>query len=358
VLAGGESRRMGRDKLVLEVGGVPLLRRVRDALLARCAEVIVVGGGAVRLEGVRRIPDERRGLGPLAGMEAGLAAARNRTVFVAAGDRVLLSDLQSGFAAVEADVCRSLYADVVELVSAATGGRVAGCPAAVLDPARRAGGRRVLDPDRWSPPWSTVRSLLERVPVSVVKVAPGLDHDRVPDGVEAEWVSVGGSIVEALLWGRDRSTVWRRATVVRPDGRVHELTAPADPGRAPSGPVQGWLHEPDPAVIRSGLVATVAGELGATLVDPQIAYLTSAAAGASPWVTSYPVTDVLPFSTKRLKALLRARGVGRVTVKKRGSAIEPEALVHQLRGPGDGHAVVVVTRVADAPTAIVCGPPS
>ena len=92
MLAGGESRRMGRDKLELEVGGVPLLRRVRDALSARCAELIVVGGeDAAGLEGVRRIPDERRGLGPLAGMEAELVAARNRPVFVAAGDMPFLS---------------------------------------------------------------------------------------------------------------------------------------------------------------------------------------------------------------------------------------------------------------------------
>ena len=98
MLAGGESRRMGRDKLVLEVGGVPLLRRVRDALSARCAEVIVVGGeSAAELEGVRRIPDERRGLGPLAGMEAGLAAARNRPVFVAAGDMPFLSVALIGY---------------------------------------------------------------------------------------------------------------------------------------------------------------------------------------------------------------------------------------------------------------------
>jgi hypothetical protein len=46
--------------------------------------------------------------------------------------------------------------------------------------------------------------------------------------------------------------------------------------------------------------------------------------------------------------------VGRVTVKKRGSAVEPEELVRRLRGPGAGRAVVVVTRVADAPTALVC----
>jgi hypothetical protein len=144
--------------------------------------------------------------------------------------------------------------------------------------------------------------------------------------------------------------------VVRGDD-VRELTADADPGPSPVGPVRGWLHEPDPAVIRSGLVAVVAAPLDATLVDPTIAYLTSDSPAGSPWVTSYPVTDVLPFHLKKLKALLRTRGVGRVTVKKRGSAIEPETLARQLRGPGEGTAVVVVTRVAGAPTMLVCGPP-
>ncbi|GGL73003.1 THUMP-like domain-containing protein [Modestobacter marinus] len=248
-------------------------------------------------------------------------------------------------------------ADAVDLVAAATGGRVAGCDAAVLDPARRAGGRRQLDPDRWSPPWSTVQALLDAAPTCVVKVAPGLDHDRVPAGVEAEWVSMGGSIVEALLWGRAPSRAWRRATVVGRDGVLRELTADTDSGDAAPGPVRGWLHEPDPAVIRSGLVALAAAELDATLVDPTIAYLTSDAAADSPWVSSYAVTEVLPFNLKKLKALLRARGVGRVVVKKRGSPIEPETLARQLRGPGEGSAVVVVTRVAGAPTVLVCDSP-
>ncbi|SET79834.1 class I SAM-dependent methyltransferase [Geodermatophilus poikilotrophus] len=243
--------------------------------------------------------------------------------------------------------------DAAELVDAARGGEVAGCVAAVLDPARRAGGRRQLDPDRWSPPWSTVATLLDRAPHAVVKVAPGLDHERVPAGVEAEWVSAGGSIVEALLWGRGVSSTWRRASLVR-DGEVLELTAATDPGPAPSGPVRGRLHEPDPAVIRSGLVSLVAADLGATLVDPTIAYLTSDAATDSPWVSSYRVDEVLPFNLRKLKALLRTRGVGRVVVKKRGSAIEPETLARQLRGEGAGTATVVVTRVAGAPTVLVC----
>jgi hypothetical protein len=191
------------------------------------------------------------------------------------------------------------------------------------------------------------------VPRSLVKVAPGLGHELVPDGVEAEWVSDGGSIAEALLWGPALATTWRRASLVR-GGRVLELTADADPGTAGAGPVRGWLHEPDPAAIRSGLVALLADDLGATLIDPTIAYLTSDAPGDSAWVRSYRVDEVLPFNAKRLRALLRARGVGRVTVKKRGSAVEPEALARQLRGPGDRSAVVVVTRAAGAPTALVC----
>jgi hypothetical protein len=135
---------------------------------------------------------------------------------------------------------------------------------------------------------------------------------------------------------------------------MHELTAASDPGPAPAGSVGGWLHEPDPAVIRSGLVSLVAAGLGATLVDPTIAYLTSDAPAGPPWVRSYRVDEVLPFNLKKLRALLRSRGVGRVTVKKRGSAIEPETLARQVRGPGDRTATVVVTRVAGAPTALVC----
>ena len=314
---------------------------------------------------------ERRAARLLAGgarsvADLGCAAGTDTIALARAGARVLAVDLDpvareltalNTAALGLADRVQVVAGDAVELVAAAEGGQVAGCDAAVLDPARRAGGRRQLDPDRWSPPWSTVQALLDAVPVCAVKVAPGLDHDRVPAGVEAEWVSVGGSIVEALLWGRAPSATWRRATVVGRDGVVHELTAGADPGTAPDAPVRGWLHEPDPAVIRSGLVALVAEQLGATLVDPTIAYLTSDAAAASPWVTSYPVTEVLPFNLKKLKALLRTRGVGRVTVKKRGSAIEPETLARQLRGPGAGTAVVVVTRVAGAPTVLLCGEP-
>lgn len=93
ILAGGASRRMGRDKLPLKVGDATLLDRVHEALSSRCAEVLVVGGGGYTPAGIRRVPDLRTGhQGPLAGIETGLLAARHRVVFVAAGDMPFLTD--------------------------------------------------------------------------------------------------------------------------------------------------------------------------------------------------------------------------------------------------------------------------
>jgi len=332
----------GDDADVLLLTADALEQAGRPELAARRAARLLDGGAT-------SVAD----LGCAAGTDTVALARASASVVAVDRDPVARALTTANAAALGlADRIRVVDADVVDLVAT---GDLFGCAAATLDPARRAGGRRQLDPDRWSPPWSTVTALLDRIPASVVKVAPGLDHDRVPDGIEAEWVSVGGSIVEALLWGRGLSRTWRRATLVR-DGQILEVTADADPGPAPVGAVRGWLHEPDPALIRSGLMSLVAADLGATLVDPTIAYLTSDARADTPWVSSYRVTDVLPFNLRKLKALLRDRGIRRVVVKKRGSPIEPETLARQLRGPGSGSAVVVVTRVAGAPTVLVCEP--
>ena len=89
---------MGCEKLSLEVDGVPLIQRVQNALAVRCQEVLVVGGEGIRLEGVRRVGGERPGTqGPLAGIEAGLAAARYPLAFVAAGDMPFLTESMVGY---------------------------------------------------------------------------------------------------------------------------------------------------------------------------------------------------------------------------------------------------------------------
>lgn len=223
------------------------------------------------------------------------------------------------------------------------------------DPARRSGGHRRLDPDAWSPPWPFLRTLTDRT--GCLKLGPGIDHDRLPAGTEAEWVSVGGEVVEAALWCGALPEVPRRATVLPSGpGPGHELTGTGDRD-AEVGPVCRFLYDPDGAVVRSHLVAELADRLGATLADEDIAYLYADHPTDTPFARRYEVTDVLPFSVKRLRAALRSRRPDRLTIKKRGSAIEPEDLRRTLRlprTPGGDHLTVVLTRVAGAPTALIC----
>jgi SAM-dependent methyltransferase len=239
-----------------------------------------------------------------------------------------------------------------------------GWPAAWIDPSRRTGGRRVFDPRACSPPLSFVRELAAAVPLTGAKVAPGIPHGAVdglasgaggvPLDIEAEWVSVGGEVKEAALWFGPLATAARRATVL-PAGATLVSSGTGPP---PVGAPGEWLYEPDGAVIRAGLVAEVVAALpGSRLLDPTIAYVVADALVPTPYARAWRVTDVLPFSLARLRALLRARGVGRVTVKKRGSAVDPETLRRQLRLAGSGpEAVVVLTRLAGAPTVLLCEP--
>jgi hypothetical protein len=228
--------------------------------------------------------------------------------------------------------------------------------AAFVDPARRtASGRRTFDPDAYSPPYSFVAELAARVPATAAKVAPGIPHALVADGAEAEWVSDHGDVKEATLWHGPfaglRGPARRRATLL-PAG----ATVVDDPalGPAPVGPVGRWLHEPDGAVVRAGLVAEVAATLGAHLVDPAIAYVTTDDAVTSPFTTAYEVDAVLPFQLKRLRAALRERGARDVVVKKRGTAVDPDDLRRRLRLDGDGPEwTVLLTRVGADPVAVL-----
>ncbi len=117
-----------------------------------------------------------------------------------------------------------------------------------------------------------------------------------------------------------------------------------------------FLYDPDGAVVRAHLVAEFASSLGGTLADPDIAYVYADSAVATPYARCLEVLETLPFSLKRLRSLLRDRDVGAVEVLKRGSALDVERLRRDLRLSGSGSASVVLTRVAGAPTALVCRP--
>jgi molybdopterin-guanine dinucleotide biosynthesis protein A len=89
VLAGGESRRMGRPKAWLEVGDTYLLRHVVNRLAPAFSEVLVSFAEPEQLlEPVpyRIVFDRKMSAGPLAGIESGLVAASHEVIFAVACD--------------------------------------------------------------------------------------------------------------------------------------------------------------------------------------------------------------------------------------------------------------------------------
>lgn len=95
VLAGGQSRRMGRDKATLVPPGqsLPLVDLVAEVLLTLSDDVLVIGGPSDRpvRPGVRREPDAPGSAGPLRGIAAALRAARHEWCLVVACDLPFLS---------------------------------------------------------------------------------------------------------------------------------------------------------------------------------------------------------------------------------------------------------------------------
>ncbi|WP_046730599.1 THUMP-like domain-containing protein [Streptomyces humi] len=229
----------------------------------------------------------------------------------------------------------------------------AGHDAVFVDPARRGGRGRIFDPEAYSPPLSWAVAAASAARVAALKIAPGIPHEAVPADAEAEWISDAGDVKEAVLWfGTEPGAV--RATLL-PGPRTLLGRGLPDPRVRPVG---RYLYEPDGAVIRAHLVAEVAEELDGGLVDPTIAYITADGLRHTDYATPYEITDELPFNVKKLKALLRERGVGNLTVKKRGSAVEPEELRRKAlpKPQGRNAATVFLTRVAGAPTMLLGRP--
>ncbi|WP_405795954.1 THUMP-like domain-containing protein [Streptomyces longwoodensis] len=226
-----------------------------------------------------------------------------------------------------------------------------GHDAVFVDPARRGGRGRIFDPEAYSPPLSWAVAAARTARVAALKIAPGVPHEAVPADAEAEWISDHGDVKEAVLWfGTEPGAV--RATLL-PGPRALRGAGLPDP---PVRPLGRYLYEPDGAVIRAHLVADVAAELDGGLLDATIAYVTADTLRPTPYATAYEITDQLPFNVKKLKALLRERGVGVLTVKKRGSAVEPEELRRKVKPQGPNAATVFLTRVAGAPTMLIGAP--
>ncbi len=315
----------------------------REALEQATAEPVARHrAGRISSQGMTSVVDLGCGIG---GDALALAAAGLRVTAIDRDPlRVALAQANAAMLGL-ADRMTFVHADVVDAPPHAD--------ALFVDPARRSGGRRVFDVSQYQPPLDRVFGWGEQTPALCVKLAPGVPYQELapPFAHEIECVSHGGELKETTLWCGPFASVPRRATLLPADVT---LTAAPDMITAPLAEPAAFLYEPDPAVIRAHLVAEFAHEIGAAQLDPQIAYLTSDQHIVTPFARAWRVLEWQPWQLKRLRARLRALDAGSVTVKKRGSPLDTDALARQLSGKGSRPLVVALTRMQDQPIALIC----
>ena len=243
--------------------------------------------------------------------------------------------------------------------------------AAHIDPDRRPTGRRSHQIDQGSPDLPVLEAIVRRYQNVAIKLSPGVDFSRLPFEAEVELISHRGQCKQAVVWTgqlRERGETevtnckiastkplprWR-ATVL-PGGE--SISAATDdelrwPESRPITP-DGYLLEPDAAVIRAHLVGPLARLLECHVIDPRIAWLIADRPIASPFVDVFQVIDVVPFSEKKLRPWLNGHDIGSVDIKTRGSAVSPDDILRRLRLSGRRHGILFITRLGNRPTAIL-----
>lgn len=354
------SRARGRlgplaDRLLLTADG--LEQATRPAVAARHAERFLACG-------VEHVWDLGSGLGvdSLAFAEAGLAVtAVERSAEVAVAATANLAPYPRA---------RVVRADLDEVDPAVGDG-------AWLDPARRTPGvadargrtRRVWRLSDLSPSWEQVLAVAARTAATGAKLSPGFRADDLPDGAEAEWVSLDGDVVECALW-------WGRA--VRQPG-ITALVGTSDPAAPGTGgtrwhvvaPISDapeplataaalgpFVAEPDRAVLAAGLTGTLSALVDGQELDHNVGYVSARAPTPVPWARWYAVEESLPLHPRPVRAWLREREIDRVTIKKRGVSTDPERFRSELRlrRRQGQEGTLILTRVAGTPTALVVRP--
>ena len=246
---------------------------------------------------------------------------------------------------------------------------------AVSGPAALAGRLAHIDPDRrptgdrgsarrerrvedYAPPLDFLRRLIARAAGGAVKVSPAANWGGKFDGCEIELISHAAECREATVWfGALAEPHVHRATVLTgglAGGETHTIAA--DPFQAVPqvGEVGDYLFDPDPAVVRAGLVNELCARTGLRRTDDAEEYLTGPATRTR-FAAAFRVLDICPNNPKAYRAAVRAAGAGDAEVKCRHLPVSAAAVRRKLPlTPGGPRLTLVFARVAGRATAILC----
>ncbi len=220
-----------------------------------------------------------------------------------------------------------------------------------LDPDRRTHGHRQVRLEFGSPGLPYLQQLTQQAAGGAIKVSPASNFGGKFTNCEIELVSVAGECKEATIWfGKLRQPAPFRATIL-PQG----VSIAGNPWefRPRLEALQKYLFDPDPAVVRAGLVDCAAEQLGLWRLDDAEEYLTGSSLVESPLTRGFEVIANLNNNTREIRDFFRTSPFGQVEIKCRHMSIDADAIRRKLPLPGKEPGVLIFARIAGKARAIV-----
>jgi hypothetical protein len=212
--------------------------------------------------------------------------------------------------------------------------------------------RRSLRLESGSPNLEVLSRLIQEFQGGAIKASPAANFGGKFPEAEIELVSLDGECKEATIWfgALAEPGVWR-ATVL-PSGQ----TIAGDPlaAVAPITELGPFLLDPDPALVRSGLIDLFATRSGLTRLDDEEEYLTGDEPRHSPFVQRFEVLATLPNNDREIRGYFRGSGIGQLEIKCRRIPVDAEVLRRRIPLTGDKAAVLIFARIDGRARAIVC----
>lgn len=222
-----------------------------------------------------------------------------------------------------------------------------------IDPDRRPGGRaRSVRLEDSAPGLEYLQRLAAEGRGGAIKVSPAANFTGKFPGTEIELISLDGECKEATIWFGElaSSDVWR-ATVL-PAGETL-FGSPLD-WIADVSPPSRFIYDPDPAVVRAGLIDCLAVQAGLRRLDSAEEYLTSDERAVTPFAQEFELIAELPYREKDLRAWFREHPCGALEIKCRHIPVAADELRRRLPREGGDPAVVIVARVEGKSRALIC----
>lgn len=243
-------------------------------------------------------------------------------------------------------------------------GRTLSCVSARVEELTDRSGLLHVDPDRrvsqatravriedYVPRLDQLQRWTQEFAGGAIKLSPAANFGGKFPTAEIELISVHGECKEATVWfGQLAGEKPWRATAL-PSGE----TLAGEPMEAVADirPLGGYLFDPDPAIVRAGLVDLLAERLGLARLDAAEEYLTSNSLVVSHFVRAFEVQAELSNNPKEVRAYYRNSNVGQLEIKCRHIPVDVDRMRKQLSLTGGEPGVLIFARVSGKARAVV-----